>query len=187
MKSTLLKITNLFLLPVFLSSCMCVFHCILCVSAFFFYVFVNMSVHFFVAGTHLFPLWLRLLMSLKTAKLKVPLLVPEGNWGAFDSLTALISVLDTNSGTDAPGQSLVSLEVCLTDRWQVALWHSVSWLTGWQSRSSSWVDCRDHQGRKINHIYEYWEAIIKWLVKVLQTLIKCREAKRRFMRFFFLS
>lgn len=31
----------------------------------------------------------------------------------FDSLTALISVLDTNGGTDAPGQSVVSPEVGL--------------------------------------------------------------------------
>lgn len=77
-------------------------------------LFVNMSVQR-IAGTRLFSLWLRLLMSLKTGKLNVPLLVPEGNRSAFDSLTALISVLDTNSGTDAPGQSLVSLELCLTD------------------------------------------------------------------------
>lgn len=79
----------------------------------FFYLFVNMSVHG-GAGTRLFSLWLCLLMSLNTAKLKVPLLVPEGNGSEFDSLTALISVLDTNSGTDAPGQSLVSLELRLT-------------------------------------------------------------------------
>lgn len=56
-----------------------------------------------------------LLMSLKTTELKVPLLVPEGNQSAFDSLTALISVLEANSCTDAPGHSLVSLELCLTD------------------------------------------------------------------------
>ena len=74
-----------------------------------------MSVHS-IAGTRLFSLRLCLLMSLTTAKLKVPLLVPEGNGSEFDSLTALISVLDTNSGTDAPGQSLVSLELRLTAR-----------------------------------------------------------------------
>lgn len=34
--------------------------------------------------------------------------MPEGNGSEFDSLTALISVLDTNSGTDAPSQSVVS-------------------------------------------------------------------------------
>lgn len=92
--------------PVGLS--MCVKACI-CMSVSLFYLFVNMSVRG-VTGTCLFPLWLCLLMSLKTAKLKVPLLVPEGTGSEYDSLTALISVLDTNSGTDAPGQSLVSLE-----------------------------------------------------------------------------
>lgn len=80
-----------------------------------YYLFVNMSVHG-GTGTRLFSLWLCLLMSLKSGKLKVPLLVPEGNGSEFDSLTALISVLDTNSGTDAPGQSLVSLELRLTAR-----------------------------------------------------------------------
>lgn len=89
--------------------CVCV-----CATAFC-YLFVNMSAHG-VTGTRLFSLWLCLLMSLKTAKLKVPLLVPEGTGSEFDSLTALISVLDTNSGTDAPGQSLVSLELRLTAR-----------------------------------------------------------------------
>lgn len=108
-------------------------------------------------------------MPLKTAKLKVPLLVPEGNGSEFDSLTALISVLDTNSGTDAPGQSLVSPELRLTARWQVALWHSVSWLTGWQSRSSSSIDCWDCQGRWIFHRRVYWYRKVKRIVKVLQT------------------
>lgn len=50
-------------------------------------------------------------VSLQTTKLKVPLLMLEGNRSEFDSLTARISVLDTNSGTDAPGQSVVSLEL----------------------------------------------------------------------------
>lgn len=82
-----------------------------------------------MTATSLFSLRLCLLMSLKTAKLKVPLLAPEGNQSAFDSLTALISVLDTNSSPDAPSQSLVRLERCLTGHWQVALLHYVSWLT----------------------------------------------------------
>lgn len=139
------KITNLCLLPyrpIPLYVCFSLYSCV----PTFFYLFVDMSVHS-GTGARLFPLWLCLLMSLKTAKLKVPLLVPEGNGSEFDSLTALISVLDTNSGTDAPGQSLVSPELRLTACWQVALWHSVSWLTGWQSRSSSSIDCWDFQGR----------------------------------------
>lgn len=106
------------------------------------------------------PLQLCLLMSLKTTKLKVPLLVPEGNQSAFDSLTTLISVLEANSGTDAPGQSLVSLELCLTDHWQVALWHSVSCLTGWQSSSSFWMGCLDCQGQYIFHRHKYWQTTI---------------------------
>lgn len=118
-----------------------------------FYLSVNMSVHG-TSGIRLFSLWLCWLMSLKTAKLKVPLLVPEGNGSEFDSLTALISVLDTNSGTDAPGQSMVSLELHLTACWQVALWHSVSWSTGWQSRNSSSIDCWDFQGQQILHRHE---------------------------------
>lgn len=62
-------------------------------------------------STRLFSWRLRLFMSLQTTKLKVPLLMLEGNRSEFDSLTVLISVLDTNSGTDAPGQSVVSLEL----------------------------------------------------------------------------
>lgn len=109
-------------------------------------LFVNMSAHGSPCAC-LFPLWLCLLMSLKTAKWKVPLLMLEGNGSEFDSLTALISVLDTNSSTDAPGQSLVSPELRLTACWQVALWHSVSRLTGWRGRNSSSMDCQDSQGR----------------------------------------
>lgn len=136
-----------------LSLCTCC--TIVCVCPF--YLFVNMSVNN-VAGARLFSLWLCSLMSLMTAKLKVPLLVPEGRRSEFDSLTALISVLDTNSGTDAPGQFLVSLELSITACWQVALWHSVSWLTGWQSGSSSSIDYWDFKRQGISHTWIYWEV-----------------------------
>lgn len=97
---------RLFSLCMFTGVSVCV-----CVRARLFVVVVcaNMSVQR-VAATRLFSSWLCLLMSVKKATLKVPLLVPKGTGSQFDSLTALISVLDTNSGTDAHGQSLVSPE-----------------------------------------------------------------------------